>query len=127
MKVGHLEEVEISGKKIGRLTIYSGEPEEYSTRISSEAVEDLHMYLEKRKRSGEVITKNSWMVRADFNENFPAPRVRTANETAIQIYFRRKWKEAGVTSRKWKVTHCFRSYGETVMQREAKDIFLSRN
>jgi hypothetical protein len=129
LRMKDLKEIEVTYEgrryKIGKLTIYAGEPERYTTFISSEALEDFHHYLEMRQRAGEEITPDSPLVRANFNEDGSLVKnSKLATSVAIQRYFARKWKEAGFREKAFKTTHGFRSYAETTMQRQAKDVFF---
>lgn len=64
LKVGHLSPLMKNGKLVaGRLIVYAGEEEQYVTFITPEAYGALHEWLDYRKRSGEKITPESWMMR----------------------------------------------------------------
>ena len=45
------------------LIIYAGEPEQYFTFITPEAYNALEEWMEFRKRAGENVTKDSWLMR----------------------------------------------------------------
>jgi integrase len=57
------------GEKVlaGKLTVYRGEREEYSTFISPEAVAALEEYLELRRRGGEQPGPLSPLIRDEWN------------------------------------------------------------
>lgn len=54
-----------------KMTVYAGEPDEYFTFISPEAFRALESWMEFRKKSGESITPDSWIMRNLWNSLRP--------------------------------------------------------
>jgi len=68
LKWGHVIPIERSGKIVAaKMSIYSGEDEEYFTFISYEAYNELAKWMEFRQQSGEQITADSWLMRNLFD------------------------------------------------------------
>ncbi len=67
LKIGHLEPIAVQGFTIYKLRIYEGEVEEYITYCSVECRKYIDEYLSYRQRYGEVIHKDSPLIREEFN------------------------------------------------------------
>jgi hypothetical protein len=50
-----------------KVTVYAGDEEEYFTFITSEAFYELETWINYRKDTGEIIDKNSWVMRQLWN------------------------------------------------------------
>jgi hypothetical protein len=61
-----LKDVTFDGDGPASLTVYPGEPEEYKTLISPEAVAQLRLTLELRQRVGEKLTPESPVMRTEW-------------------------------------------------------------
>ena len=64
LRVGDYTHIE---GRVGRLTVYNGDPERYVTFISPEACDALDKYLTFRKQHGEMISSNSPLFRDKFD------------------------------------------------------------
>jgi integrase len=69
LKVGDYTSIKVEGEKTvaGRLVVYSGDPEKYTTFVSPEACHALDKYLDFRREHGEEITKSSPLFRDKFD------------------------------------------------------------
>jgi integrase len=68
LKVGDYTKIKVEEKIVaGRLVVYSGDPEQYTTFISPEAYHALDKYLDFRREHGEEITKSSPLFRDKFD------------------------------------------------------------
>lgn len=63
IKIGDLEGIE----NLYKITIYSGDNEEYFTFCTPECAKEIHEYLNFRTRRGEKITKNSYLIVRKFS------------------------------------------------------------
>ena len=54
-----------------KMTIYTGEPDEYFTFISPEAYHALESWVEYRRVSGESVNRESWLMRNLWNSTKP--------------------------------------------------------
>jgi hypothetical protein len=103
LKVGHLS-VRESGA--GALTIYKGEPEEYVTLVSPEAVEAWRRYREERELVGEKVTSESPLVRDKWNYGVRYDKQRIAPDLAhplgamaVKNLLMRAWLCSGLKTR----------------------------
>jgi len=63
-----IEPVSKDGRVVAaKLTVYSGEEEEYFSFITPEAFSELEKWISYRRESGEVIDKNTWVMRQLWN------------------------------------------------------------
>jgi integrase len=69
LKAGNYTQIKVEEEKIvaGRLLVYSGDPEQYITFISTEACHALDKYLDFRREHGEEITNSSTLFRDKFD------------------------------------------------------------
>ena len=61
LRWGHIKPIEKAGKTFGKVTVYSGDEEEYFTFITPEAYDEVKKWMDYRKTSGEEITEKSWV------------------------------------------------------------------
>lgn len=108
--------------ELGVLRVYAGEPEEYLTLISPEAVRALDDYLELRRRTGESLGADSSLFRnrwdyqtmSGVRRTFITPeRVKPLKVTAVQAMMLRLWRRAGLSGQGFKSLHGFRKFFKT--------------
>jgi hypothetical protein len=125
LKVGHLAIME-SG--VGAVTIYRGEPEEYLTLISPEAVEAWQRYREDRERVGEKITPGSPLVRDKWNYGARYDKEKIAPDiahplaaVAVKHILENARLKCGLRSKdvkgEFKSAHGFRKFAKTQLSR----------
>ncbi len=69
LSVGSLVEVNSQGLNLYQITIYENQPEEYAVFCTSESrALGIDPYLDMRRRYGEVITKDSPLIREQFDK-----------------------------------------------------------
>jgi integrase len=122
-----IQEVELEGWKLAKVTIYRGEPEEYDTFVSPESYEYLLKYKEVRERVGEVITSSSPVFVREVNKRrFDQSKVRAVGvrtlknqmgELLNQMKMREKLTDTkNYRSYEWKQCHSFRKFFKTRME-----------
>jgi integrase len=107
LRIRHLQDV--------KLTVYENDPEQYFTFITPECKKAIDSYLDMRKRYGEVLTPDSYLIREQFdtNDQFRISRAKPITMGTI------KWKmidisrRAGVRSKDVKASHGFRKFFTT--------------
>jgi integrase len=70
---------------IYKINVYSGDKEEYITFCAPETAKEIDCYLEFRKRHGEKITSDSYLIVKKFNLNLLFPIT-----TSVRSMFIRK-------------------------------------
>lgn len=122
--------------KAAKLIVYAGEPEQYYTFISPEAFQALEQWIELRKRHGENVTGESWLLRdiwetrnKRFGElNTQASNPIKFNSTGVKTMLSRAWHHQGVWTElnekekrhEFKLAHGFRKFFETRTQQVMK-------
>jgi integrase len=81
-----------------QLTIYEGEPEEYTTFCTPECIKAADVYLSYRTRSGEVLTPNSPLIREQYDENdaFRVHNPKHVNKSTLGEIIAAKLRHAGI-------------------------------
>jgi hypothetical protein len=69
IQLKHLESKDTEKGKLYELTIYPEEKEQYYTFCSPECASVIDEYIEYRKRAGEKVGPESYLIRKDFNRN----------------------------------------------------------
>ena len=121
------QEVELEGRKMARVTIYAGEPEEYYSFVSPECWEYLLRYRERREGVGEKVVPLSpvFIMEYDKREFDPADvkpvKVRTLKaQLGVllgQIGLRTLLVERpNYKCYEWKQAHGFRKFFKTRME-----------
>jgi len=122
--------------KAAKLVVYAGEPEQYYTFITFEAYLELEKWTDLRKRHGENISEDSWLLR-DIREtrnkkyselNKQASNPSRFNSTGVKTMLSRAWHHQGIwtplnTNEKrheFKLAHGFRKFFETRTQQAVK-------
>jgi integrase len=111
----------------GILTVYRGEPEEYTTFVSSECIHDYTNYLDERKRAGEIIGPDSplFATRVNFERLRGKPNRSSAQTLKYCLWM--AWKKAGLQTgeREFKMAHGFRKFFKTRLENAGmKSIFI---
>ncbi|MFZ0511011.1 MAG: hypothetical protein WAM14_05355 [Candidatus Nitrosopolaris sp.] len=113
-----------------KMIIYPGDPvEEYYTFCSPEAYKELESWMDYRKRCGETITGESWVMRdiwqtygMDYGAKFGlAGNPKKLESIAVKrIIERGLWEQGirkplpkGIKHHEWKAAHGFRKYFKT--------------
>jgi hypothetical protein len=115
-----------------KMLVYAGEPEEYYSFITLEAYNALKDWMDLRKRHGENIDGNSWIVRdlwktrrATFDQlQYQASNPNKFNSGGIKTLLSRAWHHVGVWNslkdgekrHEFKLAHGFRKFFETRTQ-----------
>jgi hypothetical protein len=117
-----------------KIIVYDGELEQYFSFITPEAYFSLNDWMDFREKQGEIITRESWLMRDIWNTGRIISSVKELNlkgtsglvsapkkadSNAIRQIFTRAWKIQNIrhannqTRHEFKSTHCFRKYFET--------------
>lgn len=128
LKVGHIRPIEKDGEIVaGKIIVYAGEEDEYFSFISKEAYCTLNEWIRYREEAGELIDKNSWLMRdlcdtgaVQGERGFVTkPRklassgIKRLIERAIWAQGLRKKLEYGKKRHPFQAIHCFRKWFKT--------------
>jgi hypothetical protein len=68
LRWGHIDPIRIDEKLVAaKILVYAGDDEQYTSFMSPEAYFELNNWMEYRKESGEIIDKESWVMRQLWN------------------------------------------------------------
>ncbi|HET6716514.1 MAG TPA: tyrosine-type recombinase/integrase [Nitrososphaeraceae archaeon] len=67
MKIGDLERID----NLYKVTVYSGDKEEYLTFCTPEATKEIDSYLQYREKRGEIINHDSYLIVRKFSQVTP--------------------------------------------------------
>jgi hypothetical protein len=128
---------------VGKIKVYAGENEEYSTFVTAEACKALIAWLDSRREAGENVTNESWVMRDLWDDskyqNMPIARrgfitaPRKLTSTGIRRLIERALVAQGVRKDKLKVgerryefqtDHGFRKFYDTVCDQHMKTLFV---
>ncbi len=97
LKMKHLEKVD----SLYKIVAYNDEKEEYVTYCTPECASAIDSYLEYRKREGEAINSDSFLIRDEFDYMEAGLRVRPVGVLNIQKLIARRLVKLGIRD----VTH----------------------
>jgi site-specific recombinase XerD len=131
LRLRNLKLVKAGCYDIYQITVYEGEPEEYTTYCTPECKNAIDEYIGFRERAGEKLTPDSWLIRDAFFPN-DLPRAQTPRPISERTYndtIERLMERAGVRKsimlvegqkpsqvrHDVKTTHGFRKFFDTQM------------
>jgi len=127
LKWGHVTPVLREGKTVAaKIRVYAEEEDEYFTFISLEAWNELCIWINYRKDSGEIITKDSWLMRNLWEVTKPegkgivtVPRqlkpdgIKRVMERALWAQGIRKNRASNKKRHEFQVNHSYRKWFKT--------------
>ncbi|MDG7001233.1 MAG: hypothetical protein JRN15_19220, partial [Nitrososphaerota archaeon] len=119
LRMRDLTEIQVEGLTIGRIVVYRGEPEQYTSFLTPETLTSIRAYLEYRQRHGEVLTETSPLVRIAFDARVTKKKSNASPKPiasgSAQKVLGKLWNRAGYPpgKRDWALAHGFRKYAET--------------
>lgn len=125
-----VEHVKRLASGIGSVRVYAGEPEEYSTFVSREAMDALDSYLQERERRGfEKVAPSAPLIR---DREYQQSKLRHLSVHSIQSEVARLWMKAGVKTvgvkSEFKTVHGLRKFYRTqasrAMSREDVEVLM---
>lgn len=127
LKWRDFEEVEYEGKRFAQLTVYRGEPEQYTTFVTPECYEHLLEYRASRERLGEKVTPASHVfVTMPNRRKFDASKVRPMPVKSMKNRLGCLLNDIGLRpvltetpthkNYEWKQAHGFRKFFKTRME-----------
>jgi integrase len=135
LKWGHIIPTGLDG--VAKIRVYVGEEEEYWTFITPEAYKALQEWMDFRKRAGENVTKDSWVMRQLWDVLHGGPGgtavtpkklapdgVKQLVESAIKTQGVRGKLEPGKRRHEFPAHHGFRKFFKTHAEQAMKPIHV---
>jgi integrase len=121
LRVGGLPSLKIRNlESNNKLTVYEGDNEEYYTFITPECRRAVDTYLDMRKRYGEILTPNSYLIREQFDtkDQFQIAKPRQMTTTMVKCKMQDLQERTGIRSKEIGVpiTHGFRKFFGTTLE-----------
>jgi hypothetical protein len=135
LRWGHIMKLEGG---VARIRVYAGEADEYFTFMTPEAYKALQGWMDFRARAGEVITKDSWVMRnlwdvrgfakgkgaATMPRKMSIDGMKTLTRNAIWAQGVRGKLQPGRTRHEFQARHGFRKYFKTHAEQVMKPIHV---
>jgi hypothetical protein len=116
-----------------KIIVYAGENEQYFSFITPEAFQALQEWMDYRKKCGEVITGESWLMRTSWDASGPTFSTSAASPTkmttaALKSFVKRVLKAQGLRTtlvarrHEFKTSHGFRKFFQTNCESKMKSL-----
>ncbi|MGB8937602.1 MAG: hypothetical protein WCC17_21135, partial [Candidatus Nitrosopolaris sp.] len=137
LKWKHIEPIKRDDRIVAaKIIVYAGEYEQYFSFMTPEAFKAMQEWMDYRKKCGEEITGESWVMRTLWDTTTPAfnstinssrkmgqSAVRGLMERALKAQCLRKGLDLKVTRRyEWKANHGFRKFFQTNCEPKMKSL-----
>jgi len=132
LKWKHIEPILRDNKIVAaKIIVYAGENEQYFSFMTPEAFQALQEWMDYRKKSGEDVNWESWLMITLWDTNAPAPipqrmnteGLRTLVERALRAQLLRKRLDMKIIRRhEFKTNHGFRKFFQTNAEPKMKSL-----
>src|SRR5215469_12030435 len=132
LKWKHIEPILRDNKIVAaKIIVYAGENEQYFSFMTPEAFQALQEWMDYRKKSGEDVNGESWLMITLWDTNAPAPipqrmnteGLRTLVERALRAQLLRKRLDMKIIRRhEFKTNHGFRKFFQTNAEPKMKSL-----
>jgi len=132
LKWKHIEPIWRDNKIVAaKIIVYAGENEQYFSFMTPEAFQALQEWMDYRKKSGEDVNGESWLMITLWDTNAPAPipqrmnteGLRTLVERALRTQLLRKRLDMKIIRRhEFKTNHGFRKFFQTNAEPKMKSL-----
>ena len=115
IRIGALPLLRLRNLEDNKLTVYESDNEEYITFITPECKTAIDAYLDMRKRYGENITSDSFLIREQFDIRDPI-KPKKCKQVKAETITRKLYDlsvRSGVKTRELPICHGFRKYFTT--------------
>jgi len=132
LKWKHVEPIKRDDKIVAaRIIVYAGENEQYFSFMTPEAFQALQEWMDYRKRCGEDINGESWLMRNLWNTTDPKSNAKATNKMgieAIRALVERAERSQGLRTtlvghrHEFKTNHGFRKFFQTNAEPKMKSL-----
>jgi integrase len=112
LRLGAIPDLKLKHLHDNKLTVYESSRQEYFVFLTPETSAVIEEYINYRKRSGEKITKESYLIR-DIFDDLTIKKPRQITRHAIRIIIFRLLKKTGLNTGEVSMTHGFRKFFTT--------------
>src|SRR5215469_5345821 len=123
LKWKHIEPIRRDNRIVAaKITVYAGENEQYFSFMTPEAFQALQEWMDYRKKSGEDVNGESWLMITLWDTNAPAPIPQRMNTEGLRTLVERALRSEGLRKRldmkrirrhEFKTNHGFRKFFQT--------------
>jgi integrase len=117
LKWKDIKYVNVGGHKFAKITIYRGEPEQYTSFITPEAYYSLIEYRERRLNRGEKLSPESYLIGQERVLSDRPINSRTIKNLLINLLWKIGIRKTHKRIQEFKAVHGFRKYFETNAKR----------
>jgi integrase/recombinase XerD len=111
IRVGAVPFIRLGNLQNTKLTAYENSREQYFTFITLECKKAIDSYLDMRKRYGEKLTNDSFLIRQQFDVKSPInPKPKQIEKAALQFKIYDLCNRAGIDKKDVAVAHGFRRF-----------------
>jgi hypothetical protein len=116
-----------------KITVYAGENEQYISFITPEAFNALQEWMDFRKKSGEDVNGESWLMIMLWDTNAPAPIPQRMNTEGLRALMERALRAQGLRKKldrklirrhEFKTNHGFRKFFQTNAETKMKSLHV---
>ena len=135
LKWGNIEPIEQNGNVVAaKMIVYAGDEEQYTTFITPESYRAVKQWMDFREKSGEKITKDSWVMRdlwniedngkglAQFPKRLNNLGIKRLIERAIASQGLRKPLQNGQRRHEFQAAHGMRKFFKTFAEQRMRPI-----
>jgi hypothetical protein len=134
LKWKHVEPIWIDNRIVAaKITVYAGENEQYISFITPEAFNALQEWMDFRKKSGEDVNGESWLMIMLWDTNAPAPIPQRMNTEGLRALMERALRAQGLRKKldrksvrrhEFKTNHGFRKFFQTNAETKMKSLHV---
>ena len=115
MRIGAIPDLRLRNLEDTKITIYEDTKDEYITFITPECKEAIDNYIDMRKRYGENITGDSYLIREQFDVREPSEAKQTVANT-LYGKLRDLSNRSGVRDKSLPICHGFSKFFSTQLE-----------
>jgi integrase len=112
LRKGALPDLRIRNLEGNKLTVYENANEEYFTFVTPECSNYIKQYIEYRKRTGEEINPESYLIRNHFDDYTISKKASGVTKYTIHTIFYHTLRKSGISGNV-QMTHGFRKFFTT--------------
>jgi integrase len=113
IRIGALPFLRLRNLEDNKITVYEGTNEEYITFCTPECSDAIDAYLDMRKRYGEKLTKDSFLIREQFDIRDPPKKSKAVKPETLARKLYDLSTRSGIRDKELPICHGFRKFFTT--------------